>query len=45
MTHYENAVILGPKVRERSDPLFELVKGLPLVEIKLEDVRLVHVFS
>jgi hypothetical protein len=45
MAHNENAVILGPKLRERSDPIFELVKGLPLIEIKLEYMGLVHVIS
>jgi hypothetical protein len=45
MAHNENAVILGPKLRKRSYPIFELVKGLPLIEIKLEYVGLVHVIS
>ena len=45
MAHNENAVILGPKLRKRSNPIFELVKGLPLIEIKLEYVGLVHVIS
>lgn len=45
MAHNENTVILGPKLRKRSYPIFELVKGLPLIEIKLEYVGLVHVIS
>jgi hypothetical protein len=43
MAHNKNAIVVAPILQKWSYPLFEEIKGLSLIEIKLEYVSLVHV--